>query len=185
LRLSLLKLGQPTQTEQIFETILDQTADHPTIISIRHIRIWTNIHKHEKVLTIRQNLLPPHHLDWVFFYDNIGEVYHSMKKYYKTVSFYEKFLAIKQQHRSNVLQSVRIYESPCILWKSTRHFSETHPSNFTDLVTCCGNIDLVHENIDDYLKAHAVYERAVNINEKISIEWKENGDLYLFFLEEK
>jgi hypothetical protein len=53
------------------------------------------------------------------------------------------------------------------------------------LVTCCGNIDLVHENIADYLKVHAAYERAVNIGEKISIEWKENGDLYLFFSEEK
>jgi hypothetical protein len=40
------------------------------------------------------------------------------------------------------------------------------PPNFSDLVTCYANIGLMHENICDYLKAHASYERAINIGEK-------------------
>jgi tetratricopeptide (TPR) repeat protein len=44
---------------------------------------------HEKALEIRQQSLPPNHLDFAMSYYNIGSVYENMGNHSKVRSFYE------------------------------------------------------------------------------------------------
>jgi tetratricopeptide (TPR) repeat protein len=190
LGLILLKLGQSTQAEQIFETLLDQTTDHHKKASIYNQigkakyaqgKYQEAIRLYGYSLEIYRKILPPFHPDLATSYHNTGSAYQMLHEHSQALLSHEKALEIRLQSLppnhpelassyseiGHVHFSMNEYQKALLSYEKALFIQQNSlPPNFSDLVTCYANIGLMHENICDYLKAYASYERAINIGEK-------------------
>jgi tetratricopeptide (TPR) repeat protein len=149
-RLGLLldKMGQSAKSEQVYETLLDQTSDDIekayTYEGLGLAKFKQGEYKEalaffEKSFEIRQQSLPLNHPNLASSYNHIGNVYYSTGEYPKALSSYEKALEIWQQ---------------------------SLPSNHLDLGMSYNNIGIVHRNMGDYSKALSYYEKALKIRQQ-------------------
>ena len=145
LALLLSKMGESAKAQQLFETLLKQTAEE----SARGV-IYGNlgmmaddlgqygeaIAYYEKSIRIEEKQKLCNHQNLASSYNKIGSVYDHMGDYPKALSSLEKALAIQQQS-----------------------LPPTHPA----LAVSYNDIGLVQENMNNISKAHSYYERAVDI----------------------
>ncbi|CAF0972193.1 unnamed protein product [Adineta steineri] len=148
LGLLLIKMGQFTKAQEVFEVLLDQTRNESDKASIYYQLGWVKCNQgeyqeallsHEKALTIRQQSLPSDHPDLGDSYNRIGNVYGMMRGYPKALSYHEKALVIRQQ---------------------------SLPSNHLGLGASYNNIGNVYDSMGDYPKALSNYEKAVAIRQQ-------------------
>jgi tetratricopeptide (TPR) repeat protein len=144
----LRRMGQFDKSQQVYETLLDQTTDESQKAPIYHQIAWAKdeqgeyeeaITFYDKAIEICKKTLPPNHLNFADAYNNIGMVYHKMGDYPKALSSYEKALEIKQQS-----------------------LLPNHPH----LAMSYNNIGAVYQNMGDYPKALSSHEKALEIKQK-------------------
>ncbi|CAF4174857.1 unnamed protein product, partial [Adineta steineri] len=145
LGLLLIKMGQFTKAQEIYQVLLHQTTNESNKAPIYYQLGWIKYNQgeyqealssHEKALKIRQQSLPSNHLDLADSYNRIGNVYDSISDYPKALSYYEKSLVIRQQ---------------------------SLPSNHPDLSSSYNNIGLVYDCMGNYPKALLYHEEALAI----------------------
>jgi tetratricopeptide (TPR) repeat protein len=148
LGLVLRKMGRFDKSQQVYETLLDQTTDDSERAPIYHHIAWAKdeqgeyeeaITFYDKTIEIYKKTLPPNHLNFASTYNNIGMVYDSMGDYPKALSYYEKALEIKKQ---------------------------SLPPNHPDLASSYGNIGIVYDSMGDYPKALSSHEKALEIRKQ-------------------
>ncbi|CAF1464427.1 unnamed protein product [Adineta steineri] len=148
LGLLLIKMGQFTKAQEIYQVLLHQTTNENNKAPIYYQLGWIKYNQgeyqealsfYEKALKIRQQSLPSNHLDLADSYNRIGSVHYSMGDYSKALSYYKKALAIRQQ---------------------------SLPVNHPDLGASYNNIGLVYYNMGDYLKALSSHEKALAIRQQ-------------------
>jgi tetratricopeptide (TPR) repeat protein len=165
----LRKMGQFDKSQQVYETLLDQTTDESEKASIYHqIAIAKDsqgeyeeaITFYGKTIEIYKKTLPPNHLSFATTYNNMGAVYDNMGDYPKALSSYEKALEIKQQ---------------------------SLPANHPNLASSYNNIGAVYDNMGDYPKALSYYEKDLEISQKslppnhpdLAMSYHNIGNVYL------
>ncbi|CAF0793340.1 unnamed protein product [Adineta steineri] len=190
LGLLLIKMGQFSKAQEVFEVLLHQTTNESDKAPIYYQLGWIKhnqgeyqeaLSSHEKALIIRQQSLPSNHPDLGASYNNIGNVYNRMGDYPKALSYYEKALAIQQQSLpSNHPDLGASYHNIGIVYDSMGDYPkalsyyekdlailhQSLPSNHPDLGSSYNNIGLVYDNMGNYSKAHSFYERAEQIGQQ-------------------
>jgi Tfp pilus assembly protein PilF len=144
----MIKLGQFNKAEELYEILLTQTTSEDKKAYLFYQLGWTKngqgkysdaIGFYEKVLEIKQKILPENHPDLAGSYNNIGNVYRNMAEYSKALSYYEQALEIAQK---------------------------TLSANDPRLATSYNNIGTVYDNMEKYSKALSYYEKALEIKQK-------------------
>ncbi|CAF1473012.1 unnamed protein product [Adineta steineri] len=186
----LIKMGQFTKAQEIYEVLLNQTTNEsgkaPIYYQLGCIKFNQGeyqeaLSSHKAALTIRQQLFPSNHLYFGDSYHRIGIVYYSMGDYPKALIYYEKALAIRQQSfpsnhpdlshsYSNIggvhhkmgdySKALSYYEKALVIRQ------QSLPSNHPDLGASYNNIGLVYYNMGDYPKALSYYETALAIKQQ-------------------
>ena len=102
----LRKMGQSEKSEQVYQTLLEQTTDESTKAAIYGQLGGAKYNQgdyqeaivfYEKSLAIYQKTLPSNHPSLASSYNNIGGAYYSMGDYPKALLSNEKALAMRQQ----------------------------------------------------------------------------------------
>jgi tetratricopeptide (TPR) repeat protein len=190
LGLVLRKMGRFDKSQQVYETLLDQTTDESEKAPIYHQIAWAKdeqgeyedaITFYDKAIEIDKKTLPPNHLSFASTYNNIGMVYGKMGDYPKALSYYEKALEIRKQslppNHPDLAKSYNnigiVYEnmgdSPKALSsheKALEIRKQSLPPNHPDLASSYCNIGIVYDNMGDYPKALSYYEKALEIDQK-------------------
>ncbi|CAF1444671.1 unnamed protein product, partial [Adineta steineri] len=144
----LIKMGQSSKAQEVYEVLLHQTTQESDKPSIYHQlgRIKDDQGEYQEALiyykqslAIQQNTLSSNHPDLAMSYNNIGLVYYNMSDYQKALSYHEKALAIRQQ---------------------------SFPSNHPDLASSYNNIGNVYSSMGDYANALSSHEKALAIREQ-------------------
>jgi tetratricopeptide (TPR) repeat protein len=186
----LIKMGQSANAQEVYEVLLDQTTNESEKGSIYHQIGWVKgdqgeyqeaITFYEKALAIKQQSLPPNHLDLALSYNNIGTVYDSMGDYPKALSSHEKALAIRQQslppdhpdlamsygNIGNVYFSMGDYPKALPSYeKALAIQQQSLPPNHPDLASTYGNIGAMYNSMGDYPKAFLSHEKALAIKQQ-------------------
>ncbi|CAF0731532.1 unnamed protein product [Adineta steineri] len=190
LGLLLIKMGQFTKAQEIYQVLLHQTTNENNKAPIYYQLGWIKYNQgeyqealssHEKALKIRQQSLPSNHLDLADSYNRIGSVHYSMGDYSKALSYYKKALAIRQQslpfnhpdlgasYNNIGLVHSNMGDYPKALSsheKALKIRQQTLPSNHPDLGASYNSIGSVYKKVGNYSKAHSFYERAVQIGQQ-------------------
>ncbi|CAF1552962.1 unnamed protein product, partial [Adineta steineri] len=183
----LIKMGQFTKVQEIYEVLLNQTTNESEkagiyyqlgCIKFNQGEYQEALSSHKAALTIRQQLFPSNHLYLGDSYHRIGIVYYSMGDYPKALIYYEKALAIRLQSfpsnhpdlshsYSNIggvhhkmgdySKALSYYEKALVIRQ------QSLPSNHPDLGASYNNIGLVYYNMGDYPKALSYYEKTLAI----------------------
>ncbi|CAF0997718.1 unnamed protein product [Adineta steineri] len=186
----LIKMGQFTKAEEVYEVLLHQATNESDMSPIYYQLGWIKYNQgkyqdalisHEKALAIQQQLLPPNHPDLGDSYNKIGNVYYSMGDYPKALLSHEKALAIRQQslpsthphlgHSYNNIGLVHynMYDFskalPCYE-QALAILQQSLPSNHPHLSHSYNNIGLVYYNMGDFPKALFYYEKALAIRQQ-------------------
>ncbi|CAF1565532.1 unnamed protein product, partial [Adineta steineri] len=186
----LIKMGQFTKAQEVYEVLLNQTTNEsekaPIYYQLGCIKFNQGeyqeaLSSHKAALTIRQQLLPSNHLYLGDSYHRIGIVYYSMGDYPKALSYYEKAFAIRQQsfppnhpdlshsysNIGGVHHKMGDYSKALSYYeKALAIRQQSLPSNHPDLGASYNNIGLVYYNMGDYPKALAYYETALVIKQQ-------------------
>ncbi|CAF3615827.1 unnamed protein product, partial [Adineta steineri] len=190
LGLLLIKMGQFTKAQEVYEVLLHETTNESDKASIHYQlgRIKDNqgeypeaLSSHKAALTVRQQSLPSNHPELGDSYHNMGNVYYSMGDYPKALSYYEKALAIRQQSLpTNHPDSGHSYSNIGLVHYSMGDYpkalsshekalaikQQSLPSNHPELGDSYNNIGLVHYSMGDYPKALSYYEKALAIKQQ-------------------
>jgi Tfp pilus assembly protein PilF len=159
----LYKMGQFQKSQQVYETMLEQSTDESEkgniycqigLAKIGQGEYQEGITFYEKSLEIYKKTLPPNHLNLAHSYNNMGGVYYNMGDYPKALSYYEKALEIKQQ---------------------------SLPSNHPDLASSYNNIGGVYNEMGDYPKALSSHEKVLAI-QQLSLPSSSYRDLFFWDL---
>ncbi|CAF3498465.1 unnamed protein product [Adineta steineri] len=141
----LLKMGEYTKVEAIYEMLYEETTDESKRAYIYHQLGFAKdeqgtyqeaIVYYEKSIDIKEKILPSNHLSLATSYNNIGQTFYHMADYSKALLFFEKALEIR-------LQAL--------------------PENHSGITDCYQNIGLVHYNMGDYMKALSCIEKALEV----------------------
>jgi tetratricopeptide (TPR) repeat protein len=187
LGLVLYKMGRFDKSQQVYETLLDQTTDESKKARIYHEIALAKDAQGEykeaitflgKAVEIYKKTLPPNHLNFANTYNNIGMVYRKMGDYPKALSYYEKDLEISQKslpanhpdlavsycNIGNVYNNMGDYPKALSSYEKAFEIQkQSLPPNHPSLASSHNNIGLLYERKGDYPKARSFYERAVNI----------------------
>ncbi|CAF0844550.1 unnamed protein product [Adineta steineri] len=141
LGLLLIKMGQYSKAQEVYEVLLHQITHESDKAHIYHQigSIKYNQGKYQEALTYYEKAFPSNHLSWAMSYNNIGLVFYEMGDYPKALTSHEKALAVKQQ---------------------------LLPSDHPDLTMSYNNIGLVYYKMGDYPKALSYYEKALAIQQQ-------------------
>lgn len=146
----LMKLGQYSKADELYEVLIDQTHNDRQKIQFYHQLGWSKknqnkyeeaIAYYEKSLEIKEKVLPENHPSFIVFYNDIGSVYEKMNEYSKALLYYEAGLKIQ---------------------------SETESSNYYILANSCSKIGSIYEKLEDYQKAIEFHELAVKLRQKLT-----------------
>jgi tetratricopeptide (TPR) repeat protein len=144
----LLKLGQFTEAEDVYNILLSQTKNdrERSILYDQLGRAKYGQGEYQQAMTFyetslksRQKTLPPNHPDLAQSYSKLGLVYDNMGEYSKAMSYQEKALEIRQK---------------------------TLPSNHPDLGASYNNIGVAYNNMQEYSKALSFHEKALKIRQQ-------------------
>jgi preprotein translocase subunit SecA/nephrocystin-3 len=145
----LLKLGQFTKAEQLYEVLLDQTYNDREKAHFYHQLGWSKKNQkkyqeaitfYEKSLQIKGEFLPRNHPLFAVSLKDIGSVYEKMNEYSKALLYYEKSLEMQLN---------------------------SSPSNQSGLAYAYSNIGSVYEKMGEYSKALSFHEKAIEIRQQI------------------
>ena len=136
------------------------------------------IRYHEKALAIRQDVLPPNHLDIAVSLDSLGNAWQGKGDYAKAIEYYEQALAIRRAvlppnhpeiagYRNNIGtvwncmgdydKAIGHYE------KALAIFQAVLPPNHPDIARTLDNLGNAWQGKGDYDKAIGYYEQALAI----------------------
>ncbi|CAF3973071.1 unnamed protein product [Adineta steineri] len=190
LGLLLIKMGQFTKAQEIYQVLLHQTTNESNKAPIYYQLGWIKYNQgeyqealssHEKALKIRQQSLPSNHLDLADSYNRIGNVYDSISDYPKALSYYEKSLVIRQQSLpSNHPDLSSSYNNIGLVYDCMGNYPkallyheealaiqrQSLPSTHPDLGSSYKNIGNVYRHMGDYSKALSSYEEALTIQQQ-------------------
>ncbi len=148
----LIKMGQSSKAQKVYEILLKQTTEEseeaPIYNTLGAIKRGQGEYKEaityfEKSLKIQQKILHPNHPELTKSYNNIGLVYENIGEHSKALSYYETALEIQQQ---------------------------SLPLNQPDLAIFYNNIGLAYDSMGEYPKALSYYEKALEIRQQ-SLPW--------------
>jgi tetratricopeptide (TPR) repeat protein len=186
----LRKMGQFDKSQQVYETLLDQTTDESERAPIYYQIASTKddqgeyedaITFYDKAIEIYKKKLPPNDLSFASFYNNIGNVYRNMGDYPKALSSYEKAHEIKQQslppndlsfasfynNIGNVYLNMGDYPKALSSYEKALEIKQQSlPPNHPDLASSYNNIGVVYDSMGDYPKALSSYEKALEIKQQ-------------------
>jgi tetratricopeptide (TPR) repeat protein len=186
----LLKIGQAEQAQQVYEFLLKETNKEIEKAYIYYQIGWTKDDRgeykealtfYEKSLKIRQQLLPPKHLDLAKTYNLIGLVYHNIGEYSKALSSHEKALEIRRQSLpsnhpllANSYNNIGlVYDEMGEYWKALLYYKktlsidqQTLPPNHPDSACTYNNIGGVYKNMAEYSKALSSHKKALEIRQQ-------------------
>ncbi|CAF0775410.1 unnamed protein product [Adineta steineri] len=190
LGLLLMKMGQFTKAQEIYQVLLHQTTNESDKAPIYYQLGWIKCNQgeyqeallsHEKALIIRQQLLPSDHPDLGDSYNKIGGVCFSIGNNSKALSYYEKALTIRQQslpfnhpdlgssynNIGNMYYSMGDYPKALSYYeKDLAIGQQSLPPNHPDLAMSYNNIGSVYDSMGDYPKALSNYEKALTIRQQ-------------------
>ncbi|CAF3827946.1 unnamed protein product [Adineta steineri] len=190
LGLLLIKMGQFTKAEEVYEVLLHQTRHESNKAPIYHQlgMIKRNQGEYQealiyynKSLAIDQKTLPSNHFKLASCYNNIGNVYKNMHDYPKALLFHEKALTIRQQslpfdhpdlgasynNIGSVYYSMGDYPKALSFYEKDLVIGQQSlPSNYPGLGASYNNIGLVYSKMGDYSKALLSHETALAIQEQ-------------------
>jgi len=190
LGLLLIKTGQSTKSQQIYEILLEQASNDNEKANIYERLGNAKYHQgeykqalelYEKSLEIYQKTCLPNHLYLAWPYNNIGNVYYSMGEYPKALSFYEKSLEIRQQtlppnhpdlaasynNIGNVYYSMADYPKALSSYeKSLEIEQQSLPQNHPNSASTYNNIGEMYRSMGEYQKALSSYEKALEIRQQ-------------------
>jgi tetratricopeptide (TPR) repeat protein len=191
LGLLLLKLGQYRQTEQIFETLLNQTADHYQKASIYNQigkakyaqgKYQEALRLYQQSFELYTRILPPIHLDLATTYYNIGSAYQNLNEHSQAILFHEKALQIRIQllppthpdlassyyEIGHAHFSMKEYQKALSFHDKALAIRENSlPLNHCDLVSSYDNIGEVYHSMKKYWKAISFYEKSLAIKQQL------------------
>ncbi|CAF1240770.1 unnamed protein product [Rotaria sp. Silwood1] len=186
----LIKLDQFDKAQQVYEVMLDQTADDHEKANIYHMLgvVKDNqetyaeaIILYQKSNEILQKILSPTHADMASSYNNIGMVYYKMGEYSEALSFFQQALKIYQKtlpadhshlassynNIGSVYDDIGEYSKALSYYRKGLEISEKIlPSNHPDLATSYDNIGLMYGEMGEYSKALSAGETALEIRQK-------------------
>ncbi len=186
----LLKMRQSEKAEQVYQILLGQTTDkiekatfYLQLGSAKNNRgeYKEALALYEKSLAIREQSLPPNHLDLANSYLGIGNVYSNIGEYSKALSYYEKALAIQQQslppnhpglaasynNIGSVYSNMGEYSKALLSHeKALAIKQQSLPPTHPDLASSYNNIGSVYKNMGEYSKALSYYEKALAIRQQ-------------------
>jgi tetratricopeptide (TPR) repeat protein len=189
--LLLFKMGHWEKAQQVYEVMLEQTADDDDDekADIYHQLGSTKYYQgeylnamdfYQKSLEIREKTLPSNHPMLGPYYNNIGAVYDEVGEYSKALWFYEKDLEIcKATLPPNDPNLAMSYNNIGLVYFNMEEYSKalayydesleirqkSLPPNHPDLGTSYNNIGLVYENMNEYSKALPFLEKALDIKQ--------------------
>ncbi|CAF0723081.1 unnamed protein product [Adineta steineri] len=190
LGLLLIKMGQLTKAQEIYQVLLHQTTNESDkaliyyqlgLIKCSQGEYEEALLSHGKALKIRQQILSSNHPRLGDSYNRIGIVYYRMGDYPKALSYDEKGLAIQQEslppnhpdlgasynNIGNVYTSMGDYPKALSYYeKDLAILQQSLPSTHPDLSTSYSNIGNVYNSMGDYPKALSSHEKAIAIEEK-------------------
>ena len=190
LGLLLVKIGQFDRAEELYNILIQQTADEVEKAGYYNNRAYIKtqqgdydkaIEYYEKSLQIFEKNLPPNHSDLATSYNNIGKVYKSMGQYSKAILFCEKaveifekvlppnlsFLATSYNNTGGVYMKIGDYRKALSLYeKALTIRQKTFPPNHPSLATSYDSIGSVHDNMGEYSKALSLHQKALEIRQK-------------------
>jgi tetratricopeptide (TPR) repeat protein len=184
----LIKLGEPSKAEQLYQILLDEKAssdEDRAQYNHQLGRVYRNMGEYSKALSsyersleILKIALPPNHPDLATSYNNIGNVYADMGEYSKALSSYERSLEICKialppnhpdlaQSYSNigtVYAKMGEYSKALSYYEKDLEISQKSlPPNHPDLAASYNGIGLVYDNMGEYSKALSFHERSLEI----------------------
>ncbi|CAF1292108.1 unnamed protein product [Adineta steineri] len=190
LGLLLIKMGQFTKAQEIYQFLLHQATNESDKAPIYYELGWIKYNQGEyqeallsleKALTIRQQLLPSNHSNLGDSYNRIGNVYYRRGDYSEALSYYEKALAIRQQSlpsnhsdlghsymgignvyycRGDYSKALSYYEKDLAIRQ------QSLPSNHPDLGASYMGIGNVYYRRGDYSEALSYYEKDLAIQQQ-------------------
>ena len=115
--------------------------------------------------------------EFVWAYNNRGNVYHDLKKYEKALADYDKAIALAPEdaiaynNRGNTYQVLKEYE------KALADYDKAIALNpeYTDAYISRGN---VYYNMEDYDKALADYDKAIALAPEYALAYNNRGNTY-------
>jgi tetratricopeptide (TPR) repeat protein/arsenate reductase-like glutaredoxin family protein len=186
----LLKMRLSKKAEQVYEILLKQATDDIEK-AYSYFRLgWAKglqgeykeaLTLYEKSLAIRQQLLPPNHLDLGKTYNCIGVIYDEISDYSKALSYYKKALAIREQSLPPTHPDfAKSYNNIGSVYSSMGEYSEalsyyekalairqqSLPPNHPDLACSYGSIGGVYSRMGECSKALSFYEKALAIRQQ-------------------
>ncbi|CAF0955203.1 unnamed protein product [Adineta ricciae] len=186
------KIGQYDKAEKLYEILLNQPMTEPqratTFHELGRVKYSQGAYKdaimyYQRALEIRQQTLPPNHIDFASFYNNIGLAYKSMDDYSSALLYYKKALDIQQQslsgHHLNLGASYNnignLYDNMgdhikalAAHEKALNIRLQELPANHPDVAFSYNSIGLLYDNMGDYPKALAAHEKALYIRQDSS-----------------
>ncbi|CAF1287956.1 unnamed protein product [Rotaria sp. Silwood1] len=142
---TLIKLGEPTKAEQLYQILLAKASSHKDRAEYNHQLggVYKDMGEYskalfyyEKSLDIDKKILSPNDPNLASSYNNIGLVHYNMGEYSKALSSYERSLEIRKI---------------------------ALPPNHPDLAASYNNIGLVYDEMGEYSKALSSYEQSLKI----------------------
>ncbi|CAF0901422.1 unnamed protein product [Adineta steineri] len=186
----LLKMGQPSRAEDIYQILLKETKTDIEKISIYYqLGLVKNnqgkyeeaIKLYEKSLIIQQKTSASNTVDVANLHNWMGNAYFSMGDYSKALPIYHEALSIRQQslpkddpdlaksyiNIGNVHHSVGNYENALSSYEKALTIQrQSLPLNHPDLASTYVNIGLAYDNMNDYENALTAYETALPIQKQ-------------------
>lgn len=186
----LIKLGEFTKAEEVFDALLKRTSNPLDRAQIHYQLGYINdnlghydksLHFYQSALNVYTERLSPDHQNIASCFNNIGLVYDNKKDYSNALAFYQKALTIYQRTLSeNDPNMATSYNSIGLVHNSRREypqaltfckkaldiFQKTLPPTHHLLATSYNNVGLVYTNLKKYTEAIASHEHAVEIAQK-------------------
>ena len=187
---TLLKMGEPTRAQHVYEILLQQATEDKVKASIYHQlgvvkdelgEYSEAIKYYEKCLQINRKILPSNHPDLASSYNNIGVACRNTGDYSKALSYYEAALSIQQKllppddpslvktnnNIGNVYCSMNNHQQALEYYKKVLSIrQQSLPPNHPDLANSYNNIGNAYAGMNDNEQALSHYEEALLIRQQ-------------------
>ncbi|CAF1452643.1 unnamed protein product [Adineta steineri] len=186
----LIKVGEFSKAQQVYDELLNQTSDLSQMAGIYFHLGWIKDNQeefkeaigfYEKLIEINEQISDKDHPQLAYTYNNLGIIYNRMGEYLQALQFHEKAVAIRLRILSPIDSTLatsynnigRVHEnrgkySKALLCyeKALKILQETLPSNHPQLTISHNNIGGAYINMSNYSKALLHLEKAREIEQR-------------------